>query len=408
MKKIWLLTTLLVGGLLLTWCNNSEFSEYWLLQWPNGTITAEDFIKSWTRIDNKDLDNWLTLVNERKVCNTPETACVPVILNDDNILITPHEHNTTIEEFKDENVYLTDLETFRKVTWLKEASPEYAQNLDGQYFFDAYTKFYQTREERGIKNEPKIVDEIVEKKENDENIPQCNDIDINWDAEIINIDDVVENCTYQEWTAYSWDKGWCWWLMPQLYITKDKLWMFDLSDTKEVCKSIRAWIIRDLWGHYEDINTFVYKHWLYKKWLIDSILPQTEEEINGNKCWFYYCDDENLCSQFYRPSYWENENHYYIYWYRYPKEFPYEVMLVVDDKLYRLWENEGMSETWWPNTRKQWRWIVYWLDGDKLIVKRYVDWELVPPYTLDNFNSYSFDEKTTTTKFKIKTCEIVL
>ena len=26
MKKVWLLTTLLVAGLLLTWCNNEEFS----------------------------------------------------------------------------------------------------------------------------------------------------------------------------------------------------------------------------------------------------------------------------------------------------------------------------------------------------------------------------------------------
>ena len=166
MKKIWLLTTLLVGGLLLTGCNNQqyeeEFSEYWLLQWPNGTITLEDFIKAWTRIDNKDLDNWVTLVNERKVCNTPETACVPVILNDDNILITPHEHNTTIEEFKDEKVYLTDLETFRKVTWLKEASPEYTQNLDGQYFFDAYTKFYQTIEEKEAMVKEKLENQIIE------------------------------------------------------------------------------------------------------------------------------------------------------------------------------------------------------------------------------------------------------
>lgn len=236
----------------------------------------------------------------------------------------------------------------------------------------------------------------------------CNDIDINRDAEIIEIDDVVENCTYEEWTAYSWDKGWCWWVMPQLYITKEKLWMFDLSDTEILCKSPRAWIIRDLWGHYSDINTFVYKYWLYKKWLIDSVLPQTEEEIGGNKCWFYYCDDENLCSQFYRPSYWDNENHYYIYWYRYTEDFPYEILLVVDDKLYWLWKLEGISENWWPNTRKQGRRIVYWLDWDKLIVKRYVDWELIPPYTLENFNSYSFPDKTTTTKFKVKTCEISL
>ena len=408
MKKIWFLTTLLVSGLLLTGCNNQqyeeEFSEYWLLQWPNGTITLEDFKKAWTVVGSEVFEEW-------EMCNTPELACVPIILKDDNTLITPHEHNTAIEEFKDENVYFTDLKTFRKVTWLKEASPEYVQQYSNLYSFDPYVKFYKTREEKEalIKNiEPEIIDEPEEVIENNGDSVSCNDIDIDWNAEIINIDDVVENCTYEEWTAYSWDKGWCWWVMPQLYLTKDKLWMFDLSDTKELCKSARAWIIRDLWGRYEDINTFVYKYWLYKKWLIDSILPQTEEEINGNKCWFYYCDDENLCSQFYRPSYWENENHYYIYWYRYPKKFPYETLLVIDDKLYRLWNFEEMFENWWPNPIKQWKWVVYWLDWDKLIVKRYVEWELISPYTLENFNSYSFPEKTTTTKFKVKTCEIAL
>ena len=206
MKKIWLLTTLLICGLLLTGCNNQqyeeEFSEYWLLQWPNGTITAEDFIKAWTRIDNKDLDNWVTLVNERKICNTPETACVPVILNDDNILITPHEHNAVIEDFKDENVYLTDLETFRKVTWLKEASPEYTQNLDGQYFFDAYTKFYKTIEEKEVM--------LNEKLENLNNIVDINnsiwiihDVE-NWTITLDNWEESITIMDKNLWTDVAW------------------------------------------------------------------------------------------------------------------------------------------------------------------------------------------------------------
>ena len=57
---------------------------------------------------------------------------------------------------------MTDLETFRKVTWLKEASPEYTQNLDGQYFFDAYTKFYQTIEEKEAMVKEKLENQIIE------------------------------------------------------------------------------------------------------------------------------------------------------------------------------------------------------------------------------------------------------
>ena len=60
MKKIWLLTTLLIGSLLLMGCNQyeEEFSKYWLLQWPNGTITLEDFEKEWNIIKESEVDNW--------------------------------------------------------------------------------------------------------------------------------------------------------------------------------------------------------------------------------------------------------------------------------------------------------------------------------------------------------------
>ena len=259
--------------------------------------------------------------------------------------------------------------------------------------------------------QPEETDDFNESEEvieNNEDIVSCNDIDIDWNAEIINIDDVVENCTYEEWTAYSRNDWWCWWVMPHLYITKDIIWYFDTVDNSARCKSSRAWIIKSLSGDFEDLATFWYKHLISKKALIDTLEARTEEEVFQNGCWFYFCNGD-ICNQFYRPSYWENEYHYYIYWYRYPKEFPYETVVLVDDKLYNIWRNETMfDDSYWPNPMKQWKWVVYWLDWDKLIVKRYVDWELISPYTLENFNSYNFDEKKTTTKFKVKTCEIPL
>ena len=258
-------------------------------------------------------------------------------------------------------------------------------------------------------NENKI-EEPIEETIN-ENIPLCNDIDLNLDTKYTYIDNVVENCTYEEWTAYSWNWGWCWWLMPQLYITKDTIWYFDITADEDhpiICKSPRAWIIKSLSGDFEDLATFWYKHWITKKALIDTLEARTDEEVFRNGCWYYFCNGD-ICEQFYRPSYWENDNHYYIYWYRYPLNGPYETVLLVDDKLYMLGQSENMfDEDSRPNPVKQWRWVVYWLDWDKLIVKRYVDWELISPYTLENYSSYSFDEPTTTTKFKVKTCEIAL
>ena len=184
MKKIWLLTTLLVCSLLLTGCNNhqyeEEFSEYWLLQWPNGTITLEDFKKAWTVVDPENFEEW-------EMCNTPELACVPIILKDDNTLITPHEFNTAnIEEWRDDNIYFTDLKTFHKVTWLKEASPEYVQQYSNLYSFDPYVKFYKTKEEREAMLKEKLENQTIEEP-------------------------AVEEPTYEilEWTWYMWCIWWC-------------------------------------------------------------------------------------------------------------------------------------------------------------------------------------------------------
>ena len=208
MKKIWLLTTLLVSGLLLTGCNNQqyeeEFSEYWLLEWPNWTITLEDFKKEWNIIKESEGDNWTGW----KICSeTPETACVPVILKENEILVTPHEYNEFIAEETDlpllEEPYYTDLKTFRKVTWLKEASPEYVEwELPGTYIFDAYTKFYKTTEEKEVM--------LNEKLENLNNIVDINnsiwiihDVE-NWTITLDNWEESITIMDKNLWTDVAW------------------------------------------------------------------------------------------------------------------------------------------------------------------------------------------------------------
>ena len=212
MKNFWLLTTLLISSLLLTGCNNhqynEEFSEYWLLQWPNGTITLEDFKKAWTVVDPENFEEW-------EMCNTPELACVPIILKDDNTLITPHEFNTAnIEEWRDDNIYFTDLKTFHKVTWLKEASPEYVQQYSNLYSFDPYVKFYKTREEKEalIKVDESTIEEDGLSKI--ENLKQSFEWDIiDWtNTETVEITE--DNTLYYNdkfWFAVILWEQWKWW-----------------------------------------------------------------------------------------------------------------------------------------------------------------------------------------------------
>jgi len=150
------------------------FKQHWLeLIWSSGyqflkeqikdSGFIEDFEKEWNIIKESEVNNWTGW----KICSeTPETACVPIILKENEILVTPHEYNEFIAEETDLTLlepYYTDLKTFHKVTWLKEASPEYVQwELPGTYIFDAYTKFYKTKEERETKIKEKIENQTIE------------------------------------------------------------------------------------------------------------------------------------------------------------------------------------------------------------------------------------------------------
>ena len=171
MKKIWLLTALLVGGLLLTGCNNNvhyeeEFSEYWLVHWPNWTITLEDFEKEWNILIELNIEQ----------CNSPEKACVPVIVKEDGKLYTPYEYNETpYDDKKDRYTYYTDLETFHKVTWLKEATSEYVEWSNNVYFFDPYVKFYKTNEEREAILKEKIENQTIEEENTEKTVEDNKD-----------------------------------------------------------------------------------------------------------------------------------------------------------------------------------------------------------------------------------------
>ena len=232
MNKFWLLSTLLIGGLLLAGCNydKEEFSEYWLLAWPNWTITIEDFEKEWIVVNSENFEEW-------EMCNTPELACVPIILKGDNTLITPHEYNITpIEEWREDNIYFTDLKTFRKVTWLKEASPDYVQQYSNLYSFDPYTEFYKTREEK------------------EKLIKSCND--------------VYDPVCWNNWKVYT---NWCY-LYAAWFRANNSLWVSD-NTCKKLNKEDINWFWSLKWfNNIEDLNNYnlntnltISNEWIYAK-----------------------------------------------------------------------------------------------------------------------------------------------
>lgn len=105
---------------------------------------------------------------------SPENALVNLIIDKNGILYTPKRYNQEDEELRpklkqlsDDGIevdgevlatltpwrkeYLTDIETYRQVTWIPEATVEYTQVMpgasgDGIWSFDAYVKFFEKSE----------------------------------------------------------------------------------------------------------------------------------------------------------------------------------------------------------------------------------------------------------------------
>lgn len=266
MKKIWILTALLICILIVTWCDKEEFGEYWLLQWPNGTITLEDFEKEWNIIKESEVDNWTGW----KICSeTPDTACVLVILKENENLVTPYKYNEFIAEETDLILlepYYTDLKTFRKVTWLKEVSPKYVQwELPGTYLFDAYTKFYKTKEEREVM--------LNEKLENQNNILDTNNsfwIIHNLEEWTITLDNWEESITIMDKNLWA-DVAWTWEESYWYYFQRWNNHGFQLNSEIKTWKDL---VTRDVALQYWPNN------WYDSD--VQFVIMDNSEEVNRN------------------------------------------------------------------------------------------------------------------------------
>lgn len=254
---------------------------------------------------------------------------------------------------------------------------------------------------------------IIDSEANIYHLPTCNPVKVDETKPIIPIDDVVENCSYEEWFAWSWDSWGVWGVMPMVYIMKNVIWIpirwidawdWEWRHPEWICYTDDIWLVAKPTRENQNIFIeFLEKHKFRKSRLLLFASETTTAEMFKNT--IFFCENEELCNQLWQPAWWENDKHYYVRWIR--KDWEQEV-LVVDGILYGLWKYKSIFENYYPSPLKESERNVYWLSWDKLIVKKYIDWELIPPYTMNNFKSYKFDKPTTTTKFKIKTCDISL
>lgn len=251
-----------------------------------------------------------------------------------------------------------------------------------------------------------------------ENIPLCEEIDlIPFDElEIINIEDVVENCKYEEWKLWYVDASWLWIYFNTLFATKqwfvvlgDWLLSFDDVDEKEFCALPWEEIAYKPLEKYNNFVKFLEKWDINWKWIFDTVY--SNHFINYPL--FYHCDE--LCNQFEWPEWWENENHYFVHWTRKDLNSGQQYLLL-DDKIYYMgWYSyicedydERFCTEYSLGLIKEWIWhIVDFLDN-KIIVKKFIHWQLNEPYKGNPELLFWIDYQINVWTFKIETCEFKL
>lgn len=123
------------------------FSEFGLLSYPNGVITVEDFLKTNNII--KSQEEYDQAKDNGEIASSPDVALVSLLFSG-GVLLTPHEYNYRSSKDNlvlDDEILVTDIKTFHKVTGLKSAHPDYANVLGETWIFDPYVKYYKTRQE---------------------------------------------------------------------------------------------------------------------------------------------------------------------------------------------------------------------------------------------------------------------
>lgn len=217
-------------------------------------------------------------------------------------------------------------------------------------------------------------------RNDDPNIPNCEPLNLKpiKPEEIINIDDVVENCSYETGhIVYNPYREKTKYIFQPIFIRKNTITSNDVyQENKIICED--KWVKyrelrkQDLW-----MKKLISNHYLQEKNLVNTVLPETNDD-KETIFTLYKCKEKRLCTQLVGKIAWENKEHYFLYG---KNDFSNRWGLVIDDKLYNIWEihyiqinskDSEFIETWY--------WIVDQLSTNKVTVKRYVSGSFFEKY----------------------------
>ena len=244
----------------------------------------------------------------------------------------------------------------------------------------------------------------------DPNIPNCEPLDLKpiKPEEIINIDDVVQNCKYETGHILYSDIG-VWSNFPVII----DLWKWNIttqdSSIKDEPPLCEYWEEKyyPLKENESDIINFIKKYKIQENPYFNSI--NLHGELDERSVYRYFnCKESKLCKKLIDISYGANEKHYFF---RISEQEEY--LMIDNKKVYTVWNfihNE--SDNVETNIITESPRVVNKLQWDKLIVNKYTNGKLLEKYK-SNPDLIDRDfEKTWKYSiiwtFQIKTCEIPL
>ena len=260
--------------------------------------------------------------------------------------------------------------------------------------------------------------QLTPERKDDPNIPNCEPLDLKpiKPEEIINIDDVVQNCTYQKGYVFYNPFGWGSSFPSEIKIRKNFLSDIDFYDqptTKIICeyKQDKKYALETL---KPEMHLFIekYKDRLILSWVYQDLWEDLKSIEMDFPCSPY------LCQQLLSPVWWENKKHFfyhgtYDFW-----EGKNNTALVIDEKMY--YPGVRITHPKVDTLILQGEWKISKLIGDKAIVKRYTNWKLLPRYKEDPvaIDAQLFDQATKNLDankqlpilwtFQLESCEIPL
>ena len=264
----------------------------------------------------------------------------------------------------------------------------------------ACTQPHPTNIESTKSASPLVSGDLMSKplRNDDPNIPNCEPLDLKpiKPEEIIKIDDVVENCTY-ETGHIVYNKNL--WSSETLFM-KIKIWKNFI--TQQDPKTYDEDTIYDTPSGSKDTNKSAFLQFLSKYKIQEKDLVEYTSELNSimpdNNQNHYGCKEKIICKKLIPKTYGEKWDHYFLF--NYPNPENNTKTVILDDKQYSIGDFNYFS----PSLPfiKQWPRTPWEFKKNKLIVRRYINGQLQDP------NRSSYQEKETIWTFQLQTCEIPL